>query len=221
MQHVENDSDGDNDTPATPTTAHSVDSSNVSGNSSSVSTAGLSEELEASTAATQESSKEVNENAASNDVQSNIVQDVETIPSCASSGSGHSQPSKAVFNNPQEIVEDAESEHDAEVAAAINHTSNIPATTMDQSVLRASLSPNSVTSLPRPETPEVDQLRQRFESFGQVGATNSAIQYQHRKSLSPETALNIKDTRPKTPSGKRVKNMVNFFMDENLHKWEF
>ncbi|KAG2219703.1 hypothetical protein INT45_001875 [Circinella minor] len=221
VQRVKNNDGDDNDVLAIPPVVNNNDSSNISGNSSSVSTAGFSEEQEASRTAMHHSNKKVNQDAASSDVQSDILQDVETITPYPPLGPGNSQTSKVGSDKVQEVVEDAESEHDAEVAAAMNHTSNIPTTAMDQSVLRASLSPNSVTSLPRPETPEVDQLRQRFESFGQVGATNSGNQFQHRKSLSPETALKIKDTRPKTPSGKRVKSMVNFFMDENLHKWEF
>ena len=222
MQRVKkNDDDDDNDAPATPAVVNNNSSSNVCGNSSSISAAGLPEEPEASRTAMHDSNKEVDQDAARNDVQSDILQVVETITPYSPLGSDNSRISKVNSDKSREVVEDAESEHDAEVAAAMNHTSNIPSTAMDQSALRASLSPNSVTSLPRPETPEVDQLRQRFESFGQVGATNSVNQFQHRKSLSPETALKIKDTRPKTPSGKRVKSMVNFFMDENLHKWEF
>ncbi|KAI9274680.1 hypothetical protein BDA99DRAFT_498225 [Phascolomyces articulosus] len=225
---VKNDDDNNNDTlvtaPDVSTTECNTGSSNASGKSSSVSTAGLSEEQEASTteSITEEVKKE--DELLSNDKQPDVPETAVSVTSSASQRSGDSQPSNAI-NEQREAVEDAESEHDAEVAAATNHTSNIPTTVTDQSILRSSLSPNSVTSLPRPETPEVDQLRQRFESFAQVGASNSANQnqqqQQHRKSLSPETALKIKDTRPKTPGGKHVKNMVNFFMDENLHKWEF
>ncbi|KAI8138568.1 hypothetical protein BJV82DRAFT_673510 [Fennellomyces sp. T-0311] len=114
----------------------------------------------------------------------------------------------------EQDVEDAESEHDAEVAATTNHTSNIPT---EHSMLRTSLSPNSVSSLPRPETPEVEQLRQRFESLAQVGNTTAS----QRTGRSPETPISVKDAKPKSPGGARVKSMVNFFMDENLHKWEF
>lgn len=115
-----------------------------------------------------------------------------------------------------EEVSDKESEHDAEVAAATHYThstaSSSRATTPPST--RASFSPNSVASLPRPETPEVDQLRHRFESMSAM--SNAAIA---TPTSSPRPPLTEIKTKP--PAGSRVKSMVEFFMDENLHKWEF
>ncbi|KAI7880186.1 hypothetical protein K492DRAFT_77305 [Lichtheimia hyalospora FSU 10163] len=136
--------------------------------------------------------------------------------------------------------EENESEHDAEVAATTRLANvassasvattattmtNTTMTTDDRSstspsILRTSLSPNSISSLPRPETPEVDNLRQRFESIAQITTPNKP--YGARPSTtSPDNPLKVKDLKPKSPSGARVKSMVDFFMDENLHKWEF
>lgn len=137
--------------------------------------------------------------------------------------------------------EENESEHDAEVAAATTRLANVASsasvattatmvtmTTDDRSstspsILRTSLSPNSISSLPRPETPEVDNLRQRFESIAQITTPNNNNKpYGTRPSTtSPDNPLKVKDMKPKSPSGARVKSMVDFFMDENLHKWEF
>ncbi|CAO3599271.1 unnamed protein product [Absidia cylindrospora] len=94
----------------------------------------------------------------------------------------------------------------------------------------SSFSPASVaSSLARPETPEVDNLRQRFESLTTTtkntttttatATTNSPTR--RTSSITPEMALRIKDLKPKDPAGSRVKSMVEFFMDENIHKWEF
>ncbi|KAI9012516.1 hypothetical protein CLU79DRAFT_848534 [Phycomyces nitens] len=107
-----------------------------------------------------------------------------------------------------------DSEHDAEVAAA---TSAAMPTLERPSSARASFSPNSVASLPRPETPEVDQLRQRFETL----AYSPTFEKRKTPTISPEIASRLKDLRPRGPTGTRVKTMVSFFMDENLHKWEF
>ncbi|KAL0095038.1 hypothetical protein F4703DRAFT_1051706 [Phycomyces blakesleeanus] len=107
-----------------------------------------------------------------------------------------------------------DSEHDAEVAAA---TSAAIPTLERPSSARASFSPNSVASLPRPETPEVDQLRQRFETL----AYSPTFEKRKTPTISPEIASRLKDLRPRGPTGTRVKTMVSFFMDENLHKWEF
>ncbi|CDH58814.1 predicted protein [Lichtheimia corymbifera JMRC:FSU:9682] len=134
--------------------------------------------------------------------------------------------------------EENESEHDAEVAAATTRLANVASsasvattatmvtmTTDDRSstspsILRTSLSPNSISSLPRPETPEVDNLRQRFESIAQITTPNNNNK-SRPSTTSPDNPLKVKDMKPKSPSGARVKSMVDFFMDENLHKWEF
>ncbi|KAI8385041.1 uncharacterized protein BYT42DRAFT_284167 [Radiomyces spectabilis] len=119
---------------------------------------------------------------------------------------------------------ESESEHDAEVAATTSMRMTTPLPSRPSltdrrtsSSSRASFSPRSMTSLPRPETPEVDQLRQRFE----VLAMPAPVIEKRPSVISPEIALRIKDMKPKDPAGARVKSMVEFFMDENLHKWEF
>ncbi|KAF7725481.1 NME NM23 member 5 [Apophysomyces ossiformis] len=110
---------------------------------------------------------------------------------------------------------ETDSEHDAEVAATT--AAVCQATTERPSSARASFSPNSVASLPRPETPEIDQLRHRFETMAQV----TPVIEKRKSTVSPEIAMRIKEMKPKDPVGERVKSMVVFFMDENLHKWEF
>ncbi|CDS10855.1 hypothetical protein LRAMOSA11341 [Lichtheimia ramosa] len=137
--------------------------------------------------------------------------------------------------------EENESEHDAEVAATTRLANvassasvattattmtNTTMTTDDRSstspsILRTSLSPNSISSLPRPETPEVDHLRQRFESIAQITSPTNKPYGARPSTTSPDNPLKVKDMKPKSPSGARVKSMVDFFMDENLHKWEF
>lgn len=137
--------------------------------------------------------------------------------------------------------EENESEHDAEVAATTRLANvassasvattattmtNTTMTTDDRSstspsILRTSLSPNSISSLPRPETPEVDHLRQRFESIAQITSPTNKPYSARPSTTSPDNPLKVKDMKPKSPSGARVKSMVDFFMDENLHKWEF
>ncbi|KAI9491456.1 hypothetical protein BDB00DRAFT_833092 [Zychaea mexicana] len=200
-------------TTASDTVDNTVTSPTLGGKSSSASTSALSEEQE--TLATMGN---INEDDASSDLLQPGITDITKPTSNESLLFGESQPSESTHAPSEQDADDAESDHDAEVAAATNHTtSTIPAT--EHSALRASLSPNSVSSLPRPETPEVDSLRLRFESLGHTRPANASNQ--HRKSLSPEAALKIKETRPKTPGGTKVKSMVDFFMDENLHKWEF
>lgn len=113
-------------------------------------------------------------------------------------------------------------EHDAEVAATttrllMNHENQIEPCS---SVRSSSLSPNSVTSLPRPETPEISEIRSKFEQ---------TIQISHHEKMSPrptskvsnELVSRIKEMKPRDPAGSKVKSMVEFFMDENLNKWEF
>ncbi|KAI8333310.1 hypothetical protein BC941DRAFT_115496 [Chlamydoabsidia padenii] len=117
-----------------------------------------------------------------------------------------------------------DSDHDAEVAATTSAARSTgvriesPCELIDRR-RSSSFSPASVaSSLARPETPEVDNLRQRFESLGKspiLGATK------RNSSITPEIASRIKDLKPKDPAGSRVKSMVEFFMDEKLHKWEF
>ncbi|CAO3691555.1 unnamed protein product [Rhizopus stolonifer] len=102
-------------------------------------------------------------------------------------------------------------ENDAEVAAA---TSSIITTDHDLERYsiksrNSSLSPSSVASS-RPQTPEVHELLNKFEQFIQIG--------QQDKSRPNKISNEI---RTKPPTGSRVKNMVEFFMDENLNKWEF
>lgn len=123
-------------------------------------------------------------------------------------------------------------EHDAEVAATINNQNDnhnnvkIAANLFQNSGRSSSFSPNSVSSLPRPETPEVDQLRLRFETIIQTSAPTIANEFQpfpRRPSskMSPEFISRIKEMKPKGPVGSKVKSMVELFMDENLNKWEF
>lgn len=124
-------------------------------------------------------------------------------------------------------------EHDAEVAAATSHQNTdaqhvkIAASIFQNSSRRSSsFSPNSVSSLPRPETPEVDQLRLRFENIIQTSSpnlTNELQAFPRRPSskMSPEFISRIKEMKPKGPVGSKVKSMVELFMDENLNKWEF
>ncbi|CAO3610773.1 unnamed protein product [Cunninghamella echinulata] len=89
-----------------------------------------------------------------------------------------------------------------------------------------SITSSAASTLPRPETPEVDNLRQRFESMSQLSAATNAtappiVTTKRNSSINPEVASRIKDLKPRDPVGSRVKSMVEFFMDENLHKWEF
>jgi hypothetical protein len=99
-------------------------------------------------------------------------------------------------------------EHDAEVAAAV--TSRKSSGTPSYFDRAQRFSP------PRPETPEVDQLRQRFETIIQTPTTKTPS-----AKISPEFVARIKEMKPKGPAGSRVKSMVELFMDENLNKWEF
>lgn len=127
-------------------------------------------------------------------------------------------------------------EHDAEVAATISNTNKNTNTVKVAANFfqnngsggrSSSFSPNSVSSLPRPETPEVDQLRQRFETLIQTSAPNTPhdhIPNSRRPSskMSSEYIISrIKEMKPKDPVGSKVKSMVELFMDENLNKWEF
>lgn len=100
-------------------------------------------------------------------------------------------------------------EHDAEVAAAVM-TSRKSSGTPSYFDRAQRFSP------PRPETPEVDQLRQRFETIIQTPTTKTPS-----AKISPEFVARIKEMKPKGPAGSRVKSMVELFMDENLNKWEF
>jgi hypothetical protein len=106
----------------------------------------------------------------------------------------------------------ATDEHDAEVAATTSKKMTIEIPVLTQSG-RSSFSPTA--SLPRPETPEVDQLRLKFESLAQ----STTIKEQIKKPTSPISR--IKDMRPRGAVGTRVRSMVELFMDENLNKWEF
>lgn len=153
-----------------------------------------------------------------------------------------------IVSYPSTCSSAATDEHDAEVAATTSkkdtialeetETSFAPTTTTTTLPLlcnsgRSSFSPNSITSLTRPKTPEVDQLRLRFETIIQTSspsATSSTQQPQdyfvpRRRPSSKlsqyEFASRIKDMKPRGPAGTRVKSMVELFMDENLNKWEF
>ncbi|ORY99365.1 hypothetical protein BCR43DRAFT_489174 [Syncephalastrum racemosum] len=133
----------------------------------------------------------------------------------APSSNSSSSASHSVAQTSEE-VSDKESEHDAEVAAATHYTHSTASSSRADTPpsTRASFSPNSVASLPRPETPEVDQLRHRFESMSAMSNVASVV-----PTSSPRPPLTEIKTKP--PAGSRVKSMVEFFMDENLHKWEF
>ncbi|KAI8083169.1 uncharacterized protein BX664DRAFT_190449 [Halteromyces radiatus] len=174
----------------------------------------------------------------------NASESLNTVPSVSTSFSQHT----------------TESDHDAEVAAATsaqsvkngdsngcNRDSNgkcnndmmmMDSIRVESPFLQldrrrsSSFSPVSVaSSLTRPETPEVDNLRQRFEVLAQSAAatstmttgsvTRSPVSVKRGSSITPEMASRIKDLKPRDPVGSRVKSMVEFFMDENLHKWEF
>ncbi|KAG1111526.1 hypothetical protein G6F42_015002 [Rhizopus arrhizus] len=132
----------------------------------------------------------------------------------------------------------ATDEHDAEVAATTSKKDSLIAASSTQTTAvnnssvpllcnsgRSSFSPNSVASLPRPETPEVDQLRLRFETIIQTSApvgTQEVVPRRPSSKLSQhELASRIKEMKPRGPVGSRVKSMVELFMDENLNKWEF
>lgn len=111
----------------------------------------------------------------------------------------------------------ATDEHDAEVAATTSKKElimeNTPVLTQSG---RSSFSPTA--SLPRPETPEVDQLRLKFET---LSAQPNKEPARKKSAISPEFIARIKDMKPRGPVGSRVKSMVELFMDENLNKWEF
>ncbi|CEP11127.1 hypothetical protein [Parasitella parasitica] len=146
-----------------------------------------------------------------------------------------------IISYPSTCSSAATDEHDAEVAAATSKKDTVLAashtTTTTPTSLpllcnsgRSSFSPSSFTSLPRPETPEVDQLRLRFETIIQTSAPSSASTGANdfipkRPSFSKisqqEIASRIKEMKPRGPVGARVKSMVELFMDENLNKWEF
>ncbi|KAI8993241.1 hypothetical protein BDB01DRAFT_893945 [Pilobolus umbonatus] len=116
----------------------------------------------------------------------------------------------------------ATDEHDAEVAATTASVIKERSSSFIERLSpsgRKSFSPNSVASLPRPETPEVDQLRLRFENIIQTPDSKAPIQRSSK--IPPEFYTRIKDMKPRGPVGSRVKSMVELFMDENLNKWEF
>ncbi|KAL9557765.1 hypothetical protein MBANPS3_001235 [Mucor bainieri] len=144
-----------------------------------------------------------------------------------------------IVSYPSTCSSAATDEHDAEVAAttskkdvsiasstqttAINNNSSVPLLCNSG---RSSFSPTSIASLPRPETPEVDQLRLRFETIIQTSAPlGNAQDVTPRRPSSKlsqhEFASRIKEMKPRGPVGSRVKSMVELFMDENLNKWEF
>jgi hypothetical protein len=114
----------------------------------------------------------------------------------------------------------ATDEHDAEVAAAMQKRPIIDSFAFTNSG-RSSFSPNSVASLPRPETPEVDQLRLKFETIIQTTTPAESQMLRRPSKISPEFVSRIKEMKPRGPAGARVKSMVELFMDENLNKWEF
>ncbi|KAI8646484.1 hypothetical protein BD408DRAFT_410292 [Parasitella parasitica] len=146
-----------------------------------------------------------------------------------------------IISYPSTCSSAATDEHDAEVAAATSKKDTVLAashtTTTTPTSLpllcnsgRSSFSPNSFASLPRPETPEVDQLRLRFETIIQTSAPSSATagtqdlkpkRPSFSKMSQQELTLRIKEMKPRGPVGARVKSMVELFMDENLNKWEF
>jgi hypothetical protein len=124
-------------------------------------------------------------------------------------------------SHPSTCSSAATDEHDAEVAAATQKRPVADSFTFTNSG-RSSFSPNSVASLPRPQTPEVDQLRLKFETIIQT-TTPVEPQMMRRPSskMSSEFISRIKEMKPRGPAGARVKSMVELFMDENLNKWEF
>lgn len=125
-------------------------------------------------------------------------------------------------SHPSTCSSAATDEHDAEVAAATQKRPVVVDSFAFTNSGRSSFSPNSVASLPRPETPEVDQLRLKFETIIQT-TTPVEPQALRRPSskMSLEFVSRIKEMKPRGPAGTRVKSMVELFMDENLNKWEF
>lgn len=144
-----------------------------------------------------------------------------------------------IVSYPSTCSSAATDEHDAEVAATTSKkdTTSIASSTQTTAINnssvpllcnsgRSSFSPTSIASLPRPETPEVDQLRLRFETIIQTSApVGQAQEIAPRRPSSKlsqhEFASRIKEMKPRGPVGSRVKSMVELFMDENLNKWEF
>ncbi|KAK4519795.1 uncharacterized protein ATC70_010037 [Mucor velutinosus] len=143
-----------------------------------------------------------------------------------------------IVSYPSTCSSAATDEHDAEVAATTSKKDMMIASSTQTSAIntssvpllcnsgRSSFSPTSIASLPRPETPEVDQLRLRFETIIQtstpVGNTQDVVARRPSSKLSQyELASRIKEMKPRGPVGSRVKSMVELFMDENLNKWEF
>ncbi|KAL7312706.1 hypothetical protein PS15m_008440 [Mucor circinelloides] len=142
-----------------------------------------------------------------------------------------------IVSYPSTCSSAATDEHDAEVAATTSKKDSLIASSTQTTAVnnssvpllcnsgRSSFSPNSVASLPRPETPEVDQLRLRFETIIQTSApvgTQEVVPRRPSSKLSQhELASRIKEMKPRGPVGSRVKSMVELFMDENLNKWEF
>lgn len=143
-----------------------------------------------------------------------------------------------IVSYPSTCSSAATDEHDAEVAATFSKKDTLIASSTQTSAVnnssvpllcnsgRSSFSPTSVASLPRPETPEVDQLRLRFETIIQTsvpaGNTQDVAPRRPSSKLSQhEFASRIKEMKPRGPVGSRVKSMVELFMDENLNKWEF
>ncbi|SAM01381.1 hypothetical protein [Absidia glauca] len=117
-----------------------------------------------------------------------------------------------------------DSDYDAEVSATANRslTMTHPMECTSTPELVKSTTP---TYSGRSTTPEVGALRQRFEGLAHSRSATTPHTtrtfIKRTSSFTPEIAYRIKDLKPKDPTGSRVKSMVNFFMDENLHKWEF
>ncbi|KAI9275411.1 hypothetical protein BY458DRAFT_533077 [Sporodiniella umbellata] len=110
-------------------------------------------------------------------------------------------------------------EHDAEVAAATHAMGTHSEDSERYSPIKgrsSTLSANSATSLSRPETPEVHEIKIRFEQAQQEKPVSRPP-----SKMSNEIQARIKDMKPRDPTGTKVKSMVSFFMDENLNKWEF
>ncbi|KAG1456675.1 hypothetical protein G6F46_004647 [Rhizopus delemar] len=113
-------------------------------------------------------------------------------------------------------------EHDAEVAAATrfmttrNQEDHLERYSPSSNRRSSTLSPNSAIAS-RPETPEISELRSKFENIIHTGNQPS----RPVSKMSNEFISRIKEMKPRDPTGSRVKSMVEFFMDENLNKWEF
>lgn len=106
-------------------------------------------------------------------------------------------------------------EHDAEVARLTSSKKY----SIDSSSTHSGYSPLPTTIASRPETPEVNFLRSKFEQLSSGNKEDEHHQQQRKKSA--DASRNIKEWKPRGPVGSKVRSMVDMFMDENFNRWEF